>query len=123
MATSQKLYLKFYNYRLKELIKVNGLQVAPSELEDVLRKHPDIADVAVIGVPNERSGEAPRSYIVKRNDKLTAQDINAFLEPQLAQHKQLNGGIEFIETIPKAASGKILRRLLLADYTNNLSKQ
>lgn len=101
---------------------MKGLQVAPSELEDVLRKHPDIADVAVVGVPNERNGEAPRAYIVPRNDKLTADEIHSFLKPQLAQHKQLNGGIEFIDTIPKAASGKILKRLLLADYNTKLNK-
>src|SRR5690348_9707373 len=64
--------------RLKELIKVKGFQVAPSELEDELRKHPDVADVAVIGVPNEEWGELPRAYIVPRSKSLTTDQVNGY---------------------------------------------
>jgi len=91
-------------------------KVAPSELEDLLRKHEDIADVAVIGVKHDRLGEAPRAYIVPKSDKLTHDSVHAHLEKKVAPHKKLNGGIEFISAVPKAASGKILRRHLLKDY-------
>ncbi len=53
--------------RLKELIKVKGLQVAPSELEDLIRRHPGVNDVAVVGVPDDRAGELPRAYVVRKN--------------------------------------------------------
>ncbi|XP_035714621.1 4-coumarate--CoA ligase 1 [Folsomia candida] len=102
--------------RIKELIKVKGLQVSPSELEDLLRTHPDIADVAVVGVNHERFGEAPRAYVVKKNDSLTATKVHDFLDKKVAPHKKLAGGVEFIDAIPRAPSGKILRRVLLANY-------
>jgi len=65
--------------RLKELIKVKGLQVAPAELEAVLLTHPKIADAAVIGVPNERMGEAPKAFVVKKDNKLTEKEVNEFM--------------------------------------------
>ena len=99
--------------RLKELIKVKGLQVAPAELEAGLLKHPDIVDVAVVGVPNDRLGEAPKAYVVRKStSSLTEDQVKEFVEGRFAAHKWLVGGIEFIEEIPKSASGKILRRLL-----------
>ena len=57
----------FISDRLKELIKVKGLQVSPSELEDLIRRHPGVLDVAVVGVPDERVGESPRAYVIPRN--------------------------------------------------------
>jgi len=98
--------------RLKELIKVKGFQVAPAELEDLLRLHDGIADVAVIGVPDARHGELPRAYIVKANPDLDEDTVHKFIEAEVADYKQLRGGIEFIEAIPKSAAGKILRRQL-----------
>lgn len=102
--------------RLKELIKVKGLQVAPSELEDLLRRHPSVLDVAVIGVPDEISGELPRAYVVKKagHDSVRDRDIIKFLDSQVAPHKRLRGGLLFIESIPKTNTGKILRRELKA---------
>jgi len=102
--------------RLKELIKVKGLQVAPAELEDILRQVPDVVDVAVIGIPHEVWGELPRAYIVRKSDSLTENNIHIFLHGKISKHKELKGGIEFVSIIPKAASGKILRRELKADY-------
>ncbi|XP_035711502.1 probable 4-coumarate--CoA ligase 1 [Folsomia candida] len=103
--------------RLKELIKVSGYQVAPSELEDLLRKHPAVADVAVIGVPDERAGEFPRAYIVlKPSSNPSAEEIHKFIEDKVSCHKKLKGGVEFIKAIPKSATGKILRRELKKDY-------
>ncbi len=98
--------------RLKELIKVKGLQVAPAELEALLHNHPKIQDAAVIGVPNERLGEAPKAFVVKKDQSITDQEVAEYIAGKLAPHKHLAGGVEFIEAIPKSASGKILRRLL-----------
>jgi len=103
--------------RIKELIKVKGFQVAPSELEDLLRKNDQVEDVAIIGVPHAENGEAPRAYIVKKsNSNLTEDEVNAYLQPLISKHKQLKGGIEFRKSIPKAPSGKILRRELSEEY-------
>ena len=98
--------------RLKELIKVKGLQVAPAELEALLQTHQKIADAAVIGVSSERLGEAPRACVVKKDQSLSEREVEEFVAGKVAKHKHLAGGVEFVETIPKSASGKILRRLL-----------
>jgi acyl-CoA synthetase (AMP-forming)/AMP-acid ligase II len=97
--------------RLKELIKVKGFQVAPAELESILLKHPKIADVAVIPVPDEHSGEVPKAIVVKRED-LTAEDVMAFCESKVAHYKRVRH-VEFVDAIPKSPSGKILRRVLV----------
>ncbi|RDW62156.1 putative phenylacetyl-CoA ligase [Coleophoma cylindrospora] len=105
--------------RIKELIKVKGLQVAPAELEAHLLAHPSVADVAVIPVPDDAAGEVPKAFIVKsssvgleENDRMVARDIAKHVQDHKARHKWLKGGVEFIDVIPKSPSGKILRRLL-----------
>lgn len=99
--------------RLKELIKVKGYQVAPAELEDLLRNHPKVEDVAVIGIPHDRLGQVPRAYIVqKASANCSVEEILAFVALEAAEYKQLVGGVEFIGKIPKSAAGKILRREL-----------
>eukprot|EP00731_Ephydatia_muelleri_P025132 Em0017g215a len=98
--------------RLKELIKVKGLQVAPAELEALLQNHPKVADAAVIGVPHERHGEAPRAFVVKRDPTLTEKELADYIASHVSEHKHLTGGVKFIEAVPKTTSGKILRRLL-----------
>ena len=76
-----------------------------------MRTIPDVADVAVIGIPHERFGEAPRAYVVKSsNSKITEDEIIKFVAENAAPYKQLVGGVEFIEAIPKSNSGKILRK-------------
>lgn len=69
-----------------------------------------------LGVPDERAGELPRAYIVRKNESLKETNIADFVAQKVSDFKQLKGGIEFIPAIPKAASGKILRRELKADY-------
>ncbi|KAL2062104.1 hypothetical protein VTL71DRAFT_6370 [Oculimacula yallundae] len=105
--------------RIKELIKVKGLQVAPAELEAHLLTHPSVADCAVIPVPDDAAGEVPKAFVVKSpsvgledNDRMTMRDIQKHVEEHKARHKWLKGGVEFIDVIPKSPSGKILRRLL-----------
>ena len=98
--------------RLKELIKVKGFQVPPAELEALVIQHPDVADVAVIGVPDEESGELPKAFVVRKPDTtVDADTLKAFVAEHVSTYKQLHH-VEFIAEIPKSASGKILRRLL-----------
>jgi len=96
--------------RCKELIKFKGLQVPPAELEALLVSHPAVADAAVIGVPDEEAGEIPKAFIVRRGE-ITAADLAEFINARIAPHKKIRQW-EFVETIPKSPSGKILRRLL-----------
>jgi acyl-CoA synthetase (AMP-forming)/AMP-acid ligase II len=98
--------------RLKELIKVKGYQVAPAELESLLLEHPQIADVAVIPVPDDDAGEVPKALIVARG-LLTADDVIEFIAPRVAYYKRIRY-VEFIDAVPKSPSGKILRRILVA---------
>ena len=98
--------------RKKELIKVKGFQVAPAELEDLLRRLSGVKDVAVIGVPDERAGEVPRAYVVKASEGLTEEEVMNHVAANLSRHKHLAGGVQFTADIPKSAAGKILRRQL-----------
>jgi acyl-CoA synthetase (AMP-forming)/AMP-acid ligase II len=97
--------------RLKELIKVKGFQVAPAELESLLLKHPKIADVAVIPVADEHSGEVPKAIVVMR-EPLTAEEVMTYLDAKVAHYKRVRH-VEFVDAIPKSPSGKILRRILV----------
>jgi acyl-CoA synthetase (AMP-forming)/AMP-acid ligase II len=103
--------------RLKELIKYKGYQVAPAELEGHLLKHPQIADAAVIGVPDEEGGEAPKAFVVPApGARLTAQDVITYIAGVVAPYKKVRY-VEFIDAIPKATSGKILRKDLRSSVT------
>ncbi|MCP2264339.1 AMP-binding protein [Promicromonospora thailandica] len=100
--------------RLKELIKYKGYQVPPAELEALLLSHPGIADAAVIGLPDEEAGEVPKAYVVTApGATLTARDVMEFVAEQVAPYKKVRA-VEFIEAVPKSASGKILRKDLRA---------
>jgi 4-coumarate--CoA ligase len=106
----------FITDRLKELIKVRGFQVAPAELEALLLTHDSISDAAVIPVPDDEAGELPRAYVVlvptEAASKIEEKDICEWVKERVAPHKRLHGGVVFTDAIPKAASGKILRRVL-----------
>jgi len=106
--------------RIKELIKVKGLQVAPAELEDAIRGLEGVDDVAVIGVPHPRAGEVPKAYVIRGDQALTETDIKAHVGSSLSEYKQLEGGVEFVDAIPKSASGKILRKELKAEFLRNI---
>jgi 4-coumarate--CoA ligase len=119
--------------RIKEIIKVNGLQVAPAELESLLLTHPKVADVAVISIPDEQCGELPRAYIVLKEPIRNAgsphessliyeKEIYDWVKERVAPYKRLKGGIVFTSTIPKSASGKILRRILKDEYDTTLPR-
>ena len=98
--------------RLKELIKYKGFQVAPAELEALIVNHPKVADVAVIGVPDEEAGELPKAFIVPAGDDFDEDELKEWVAGQVSPQKRVRL-IEQVEEIPKAASGKILRRVLV----------
>ena len=99
--------------RLKELIKYNGYQVPPAELEGVLLTNPAIADAAVIGVPDEACGEIPKAFVVLKADVvMTPAEVIDFVAAHVSPYKRIRA-CEFIDEIPKSASGKILRRVLI----------
>ncbi len=90
--------------RLRELIKVKGFQVAPAELEALLYTHPQVADAAVIGRPDDRAGEMPVAYVVARG-ALAAADLKAWVAERVVAYKQL-GDVVLCEAIPKTPAGK-----------------
>ncbi|XP_012284962.1 4-coumarate--CoA ligase 1 [Orussus abietinus] len=99
--------------RLKELIKVKGLQVAPAELEELMRGHDKIEDVAVIGVEHKNYGEIPKAFVVlKAGAKVTEDEIKDYVAQRVGKYKQL-GDVQFTNKIPKSAAGKILRKELV----------
>ena len=100
--------------RLKELIKYKGFQVPPAELEGILLSHPAISDAAVIGIPDVEAGEIPKAFVVvSAGSDLTAQAVMEYVASHVASYKKVRE-VEFIDAIPKSASGKILRRELRA---------
>lgn len=112
--------------RIKELIKVRGYPVAPAELEALLLTHDWINDAAVIQIPDPESGELTRAYVVlkdpeKQSDETKTQ-IYHWVKERVAPYKRLDGGIVFTDTIPKSASGKILRRLLRDSLKEELER-
>jgi acyl-CoA synthetase (AMP-forming)/AMP-acid ligase II len=97
--------------RLKELIKYKGFQVPPAELEAVLLSHPSISDAAVIPVPDEEAGEIPKAFVVLK-DETSGEEIMEYVAERVAPYKKIRL-VEVIDEIPKSASGKILRRILV----------
>jgi acyl-CoA synthetase (AMP-forming)/AMP-acid ligase II len=100
--------------RLKELIKYKAHHVAPAELEALLLAHPAVADCAVIPSPDERAGEVPKAFIVLKADatEVTPEELKAYVADRVASYKKVRR-LEFVDQIPKSASGKILRRVLV----------
>jgi acyl-CoA synthetase (AMP-forming)/AMP-acid ligase II len=97
--------------RVKELIKYKGYQIAPAELEALLLTHPEIADAAVIPVPDEDAGEVPKAFVVTTGS-ITSDEVTRFVAEHVAPYKKVRA-VEIVEEIPKSPSGKILRRVLI----------
>lgn len=118
----------FITDRIKELIKVKGLQVAPAELEAHLLTHPSVNDCVVIGIPSDREGEVPKAFVVKNSgvkedDEALIKSIQKHVTDHKSDHKKLRGGVEFIDAVPKSPSGKILRRLMRDQEKAKMKKQ
>ena len=106
--------------RLKEIIKVKGIGVAPAELEDLLLGHPVVEDCAVIGVPDDRAGERPKAFVVVSpshhgDPEVAARALFDFARKNKARHKWIRE-IEIINQVPKSPSGKILRKILRTSH-------
>ncbi|XZG69344.1 AMP-binding protein [Chitinibacteraceae bacterium HSL-7] len=97
--------------RKKDLILVSGFNVYPNEIEAVLAEHPDVVEAAVIGVPDETTGEAIRAYVVSRNPALKAEELITYCREKLTRYK-VPKQFEFRSELPKSNVGKILRRAL-----------
>ncbi|KAJ9189818.1 hypothetical protein P3X46_001070 [Hevea brasiliensis] len=108
--------------RLKEIIKYKGFQVAPAEIEAMLLAHPDISDAAVVGMKDEDAGEVPIAFVV-RSDKsqITEDEIKQYIHKQVVFYKRISR-VFFIESIPKAPSGKILRKILREKLATDFKK-
>ena len=103
-------YVKIVD-RKKDMILVSGFNVYPNEIEEVMAMHPGVAEVAAVGVPDEKSGEVPKIFVVRKDGKLTEDDLMAFAREQLTAYKRPRH-VEFRDELPKTNVGKILRREL-----------
>lgn len=118
----------FITGRAKDLIKYKGFQIAPDELEQILLSHEAVADVAVVGIQEGKDqGEVPRAFIVSTPSfsatlEQDAERIIAWVDSKVAPYKRLRGGIRFVESIPRNASGKILRRVLREQEQKAISR-
>ena len=106
----EKGYTKIVD-RKKDMILVSGFNVYPNEIEEVIASHPGVLECAVIGIPDSKSGEAVKAFVVKKDPNLTAEDLVKFCQEQLTGYK-VPKHIEFRSDLPKTNVGKILRRQL-----------
>ena len=123
-------------YGNQDLIKVRGWQVAPAEIEAVLLTHPQIIGAAVLGVENgQGTGELPRAFVIRKpnlynkaaasygigeerdHQNVNEEEVKAFVAQRLARYKYLDGGVQFVDEIPRNASGKVLKAKLRAMQT------
>ena len=101
-------YIKIVD-RKKDMILVSGFNVYPAEIEEVIAKHPKVLEVAAIGVPDEKSGEVPKLFVVKKDPSLTTEEILAYAKDNLTGYKRPRY-VEFMDDLPKSNVGKILRK-------------
>ncbi|AXY61440.1 AMP-binding protein [Acinetobacter sp. WCHAc010052] len=95
--------------RKKDMILVSGFNVYPAEIEEVIAKHPKVLEVAAIGVPDEKSGEVPKLFVVKKDPSLTTEEVLEYAKENLTGYKRPRY-VEFIDELPKSNVGKILRK-------------
>ncbi|MFJ5715014.1 fatty acid--CoA ligase family protein [Neobacillus sp. NPDC093127] len=107
--------------RKKDLIIVGGYNVYPREVEEVIYNHPDVVEVAVVGVPDPDQGEAVNAYVVRKSPELNKEQVLEYCKEHLAKYK-VPTTIEFLAELPKNTTGKILRRALKAQVTQVVGK-
>jgi long-chain acyl-CoA synthetase len=109
--------------RIKDMIISGGENIYPAELESVLAAHPAVADIAVIGVPDDQWGETVKAIVVRKPGvELTAEELIEWSRPQLAGFKRPRT-VDFAESIPRNPSGKILKRELRQPYWEGATRQ
>jgi long-chain acyl-CoA synthetase len=106
----EKGYVRIVD-RKKDMLLVSGFNVYPNEIESVVAMHPGVLECAVIGVPDDHSGEVPKLFVVKRDSSLTEDEVRRHCEANLTGYKRPKY-IEFRGELPKTNVGKILRRAL-----------
>ena len=104
--------------RKKDMILVSGFNVFPNEIEDVVAHHPKVQEVAVVGVPDSKSTEAVKMFVVAKDPSLTEEELRAFCKEELTGYKRPRH-IEFRDELPKSNVGKILRRELREESLKN----
>ncbi|MCK1394455.1 long-chain-fatty-acid--CoA ligase [Bradyrhizobium sp. 1] len=120
--TDEAGYLYIHD-RIKDMIISGGENVYPAEIENVLSDHPAVKDVAVIGVPDEKWGEAVKAVVVTRTGILADQaDVIAFARTRLAGYK-VPKSVDFVDELPRNSSGKLLKRLIRAPYWDGRARQ
>jgi long-chain acyl-CoA synthetase len=97
--------------RIKDMILVSGFNVYPNEVEDILVTHPGVLEAAVVGLPDEQSGELVAAYVVRKDPALTVEELRGFCRERLTPYK-IPRRIEFRDSVPKTNVGKVLRRAL-----------
>ena len=109
--------------RVKDMIVSGGENVYPAEVENVLMAHPAVADVAVVGVPDERWGETGKAIVVKAEGaEVTPEEIIDFCRQRLAKFK-CPTSVEFTDVLPRNPSGKVLKKDIRAPYWEGLRTQ
>jgi len=106
----------YINDRIKDMIISGGENIYPAEIENTLMKHPAVADGAVIGVPDEKWGESVKACVILRpGATATGREIIDWMRERLAHYK-CPKSIDFVDTLPRNPSGKLLKRILRAPY-------
>jgi long-chain acyl-CoA synthetase len=104
--------------RAKDMIIVSGFNVYPNEIEDVVTSHPDVLECAAIGVKDERSGEVPKLFVVRKNMTLSEKEVLRWCKENLTNYK-VPKSVVFVEDLPKSNVGKVLRRMLKDDNSTS----
>jgi len=107
--------------RKKDMIISGGFNIFPSDLEAVVRQHPDVAEVSVVGVPSKEWGETPVAFAVLKKKDTPKEDILAFANSRLGKTQRL-AAMEVVESLPRSPIGKVLKRELRDQFINASSK-
>jgi len=105
--------------RKRDKIDINGRTVYPNEIEDYVSYHPKVLELAVVGIPNEVTGEAVKAFVVKKDPTLTKEEVIAYCREGLAKYK-VPSFVQFIKEVPKSNVGKLLRRILREMERNSM---
>lgn len=112
----------FFVDRIKELIKYKGYQVAPAELEHLLNSHPDVVESAVVPLSDEEAGQVPVAFVVRQSgSNIDESKLKHFVAQQVSPYKRIRR-IMFIDSLPKNASGKVMRKELVIKLSSATSK-